>query len=41
MKRIADKVNFRRGHWLRYVKETIISGQIRIFAIIVAETFSK
>ena len=30
---------FRWGHWLRYVKETIISGQIRVFAIIVAEIY--
>ena len=41
MIRIAEKVNFRRGHWVRCVKETIISGQIRVFAIIVAEIFSK
>ena len=25
---MAEKVNFRWGHWLRCVKETIISGQI-------------
>jgi len=31
----------RRGEWLRYVKEMIISGQIRVFAVIVAEIFSK
>jgi hypothetical protein len=41
MKRIAEKVNFRRAHWLRYVKETIISGQIRVLAIIMAEIASK
>jgi len=41
MIRIAEKVNFRRGHWLRYVKETIINGQIRVLAIILAEIASK
>jgi len=41
MPRIAEKLGFQMGHWLRYVKETIISGQIRVFAIIVAEVFSK
>ena len=41
MIRIAEKVNFRRGHWVRCVKETIISAQIRVFAIIVAKIFSN
>ena len=41
MKRIAEKVNFRQGHWLKYVKETIISGQIRIFTIIFTEIVLK
>ena len=41
MTRIAENLDFRRGHWLSYVEETIISGQIRVFAIIVAEVFSK
>ena len=41
MKRIAEELDFRRGQWLRYVKETIISGHIRVFAIIVAEIVSK
>ena len=27
-----EKWIFKRIHWLRYVKETIISGQIRVFA---------
>jgi len=27
--------------WLRYVKEKIISRQIRVFAIIMADIFSK
>ncbi len=37
MKKITEKVNFKQEHWLRYVKEMIISGQIRIFAIILVE----
>jgi len=41
MIRITKKLDFRRVHWLRYVKETIISGPIRIFAIIVAEISSR
>ena len=29
------------SHKIRYVEETIISDQLRVFAIIVAEVFSK
>jgi len=37
----ARYVIFRWGHWLRYVKETIISSQIRVFAAIVAKNTFK
>ena len=36
MIRTAEKVNFRRGLWLRCVQETIISDHICGFAIILA-----
>jgi hypothetical protein len=38
---LLKNLDFRWGHWLRYVKETIISGQIRVFAIIAAKIFSN
>jgi hypothetical protein len=34
MRRIAKKLDFRRKHRVRCVKETIISGQIRVLAIL-------
>ena len=41
MQRIAKKLDFRRRHWLRYVKETIASGNIHLFVVGVAEIVSK
>jgi hypothetical protein len=42
MLRIEEKLGFSDfGQWLRYLKEMIISCQIRVFAIIAAEIFSK
>ena len=41
MKRIAEELYFQMGALVRYVKETIINGQIRVFAIIVAKIFSN
>jgi hypothetical protein len=34
-------MGFRWGHRVRYVKETIISGQIHVFVVGVAEIVSK
>ena len=41
MPRIAEKLGFQMGTLVEVLKETIISGQIRVVAIIVAKIFSK
>jgi hypothetical protein len=41
MIRIAEKHGFQMGTLVEVRQEMIISGQIRVFAIVMAEIFSK
>jgi len=41
MRRITRKLDLRWGHWLRYVKEKIVSGNIHLFVVGVAEIVSN